>query len=236
MQKPSLVSIYPSEDSPSTIKSMLKINFLGDSITEGAMASRPEKTYVSLVGQLLPCEARNYGIGGTRFARQKHPSDVPQYDRYFASRVESMKPDADFVFVFGGTNDWGHGDAPLGKMGDTTPDTFYGALEDLIQTLLKHYKKEQIVFILPLHRFHDENPLGEGNKKKPGPTLDVYVQAILAVTKKENLTVLDFRAAFGPVKSLTSNPLIADGIHPNDRGHLLLAELIVDYLRHCGKK
>ena len=43
------------------------------------------------------------------------------------------------IFVFGGTNDYGHGDAPLGKQGDNDPLTFYGALYDLYQRLLKKY-------------------------------------------------------------------------------------------------
>ena len=47
---------------------MLKINFLGDSITEGCMASKPENGYVSLIGKMLNAEVRNYGIGGTRIA------------------------------------------------------------------------------------------------------------------------------------------------------------------------
>lgn len=66
---------------------ILKINFLGDSITEGVAASSPEKCYVELVADLLNCEVRNYGISGTRFAKQQKPSSNPLFDEYFASRV-----------------------------------------------------------------------------------------------------------------------------------------------------
>ena len=56
-----------------------------------------------------------------------------------------MNHDADYVIVFGGTNDFGHGDAPFGEIGDKTPDTFCGAVDDLVNVLLRYYKKEQII-------------------------------------------------------------------------------------------
>ena len=46
----------------------MKINFLGDSITEGVGASAPENNYVSLVGKKTGHEVINYGISGTRIA------------------------------------------------------------------------------------------------------------------------------------------------------------------------
>ena len=49
------------------------------------------------------------------------------------SRVDDMIPDADIVVVFGGTNDFGHGDIPFGTLGDNTKYTFYGGLDYLIK-------------------------------------------------------------------------------------------------------
>ena len=61
----------------------MKINFLGDSITQGAGASCVATQYVSLVGEMLACEARNYGEGGTRIAKQTVPSELAIFDRDF---------------------------------------------------------------------------------------------------------------------------------------------------------
>ena len=48
------------------------INFLGDSITEGVGASSAETRYVDRVAVLAGlARANNYGISGTRIARQK---------------------------------------------------------------------------------------------------------------------------------------------------------------------
>ena len=50
-------------------------------------------------------------------------------------RFTEMDERADAVVVFGGTNDFGHGDAPLGKPSDRDPSTFYGACHYLMNGL-----------------------------------------------------------------------------------------------------
>ena len=128
----------------------MRILFLGDSITQGAGASCPEERYVDVVGELLACEALNFGVGGTRIARQTTPSQESIYDEDFLKRSEGMPLDADMVFVFGGTNDYGHGDAEMGNMDSKDVYTFCGAVNVLIETLSKKYGKENLCFILPL--------------------------------------------------------------------------------------
>ena len=105
-----------------------KINFLGDSITEGVGASAPDKVYHQVILRKYGlAAARNYGISGTRYARQITPTlNEPRFDLDFCQRYAGMDDDADIVVVFGGTNDFGHGDAPIGTPDDRTPDTFWG--------------------------------------------------------------------------------------------------------------
>ncbi|MBQ8526075.1 MAG: SGNH/GDSL hydrolase family protein [Clostridia bacterium] len=121
----------------------LKINFLGDSITEGVGTSGKDKIYHALLKEELGlAEARNYGISGTRFALQKGTPHRPKNDyvdvNSFSERFAQMDDDADVVVVFGGTNDYGHGDAPIGGFSDRTPDTFYGACHYLFSGLIKN--------------------------------------------------------------------------------------------------
>ena len=131
-----------------------KINFLGDSITEGVGVSAPDKKYVEVFARKFePALVRNYGISGTRFARQINPTvNNPRFDLDFCSRVCEMDEDADIVVVFGGTNDYGHGDAPFGKFEDRTPDTFYGACHTLMTSLINRFPNAAIIFMTPLHR------------------------------------------------------------------------------------
>ena len=99
-------------------------NFLGDSITEGVGVSEPTKSVVNVFSsKYSPAAMRNYCIGGSRFAKQHHPDEgYPPHERYFCSRIEEMDANADVIVVFGGVNDYAHGDAPFGRFEDRTPD------------------------------------------------------------------------------------------------------------------
>lgn len=103
----------------------IKANFLGDSITEGYGAENQEYHiyWQRLRDNCGLAQARGYGISGTRIAVQ-HWKENPKHDQDFISRVDLMDEDADLIVVFGGTNDYDHGDAPLGNI-SRLPLDFY---------------------------------------------------------------------------------------------------------------
>lgn len=207
---------------------MIKINFLGDSITYGYAVKDMNNCFVNIIGSTLPAEVRNYGISGTRFAKQIVPSLSPSYDLYFGSRVKDMNHDANLVVVFGGTNDFGHGDAPIGNDNDRSPDTFYGGTHYLINELLKHYKKEQLLFVLPLHRLWETCVYGNGEKEVASLPLSGYVSIIESVCKEHDIETLDYRKEMGEA---INNPYLADGLHLNDKGHIKFASLLIEDIK-----
>ncbi len=209
----------------------LKINFLGDSITEGAGASQVCLRFTDRIAQEYGAVCRNYGIGGTRIAQNIHPSENPVIDQDFCGRVDKMDPDADLIVVFGGTNDFGHGDAPLGQMTDRTPDTFYGAVHTLCQKLLLRYPDAQIVFLTPIHRWNEENPCGD-LKEQPVGILKTYVEIIKQVAEYYALPVLDLFAESGiqPQVEFLKERYTVDGLHPNDKGYALLSRKIARFI------
>ena len=200
-----------------------KINFLGDSITEGVGASEYARCYLEQFAAATGAICRNYGISGTRIAKRRVPYDIPEFDRYYASRVPEMDPDADIVVVFGGTNDYGHGDAPLGEMNDRTIWTYYGALHVLFTALIEKYPAAQIVVLTPLHRDDEE---------KRTPTLKPFVDATRQVAEFYSLPVLDLWANYGiqPRIPVMKNMYVPDGLHPNDAGHAILANKLRSFL------
>ena len=200
-----------------------KINFLGDSITEGAGASIYENCYVEVLKRAFSlAEARNYGIGGTRIARQRIPSAEPKFDRDFPSRVAEMDSDADIVVVFGGTNDHGHGDAPIGTENDRTPDTFIGACHYLYASLKEKFSCP-IVILTPLHRAVEDREDGIG--------LRDYVNLIKTIALQYGLPVLDLYEQ-SAINTASLSRLTCDGLHPNDEGHGILAEEMGQYLQN----
>lgn len=203
----------------------LKINFLGDSITFGTgTLEKDTKSFVGRLNHDYGAITRNYGIGGTRIARKVTPSATPVHDLDFCGRFAEMDDDADLVVVFGGTNDFGHGDAPLGRFIDRTPYTFYGALHTLYTGLLNKYPNSKIMVITPLHRLVEEN----GNGK-----LKDFVNVIREVAEYYSLPVLDLYANYGvnPVVEVMKETYMPDGLHPNDAGYELLAEKVAAFIR-----
>ena len=214
----------------------LKINFLGDSITQGLRTKNKEAIYPAVLKREANLkEARNYGISGTRFALQKGTPERPKDDyedvNSFCERFDQMDDDADVVIVFGGTNDYGHGDARLGGFSDRTPDTFYGACHYLFRGLIKKYLGKTIVIMTPLHRL--EETRNNGTQKTEGyGTLREYVNIIREVAEYYSLPVLDLYAISGlqPEIDEIREKYIPDGLHPNENGHAVIAHKLKRFL------
>ncbi len=212
----------------------LKVNFLGDSITEGnGVSDVNTKTFHQLIKAKYNLkEARNYGVGGTRLAKQTKPSYWAHHDLDFLLRAKDMSDDADLVVVFGGTNDFGHGDAPFGEFSDRTQDTFYGACHELYQFLINKYPRARIVVMTPLHRTCEDQRIGDGAKPEGSHPLIDYVNAIREVAEYYSLPVIDLYAKSGlqPNVDIIKELYVPDGLHPNDAGHEIMAEVIANAL------
>lgn len=214
-----------------------KINFLGDSITQGVGASSPDKIYHAVLARTFGlAEARNYGISGTRFAIQSGTQTRPK-DNYvdvnsFCERFGQMDDDADAVVVFGGTNDYGHGDAPIGVSTDRTPYTFWGACHYLFSGLIKKYPTKPIIVMTPLHRINESCALGDSNKEVVGGPLRKYVEIIREVAEYYSLPVVDLYANSGiqPEIDEIRRLYMPDGLHPSDEGNEIIARRLAALL------
>ncbi len=211
----------------------MRINFLGDSITEGAGAGKVENMYSYLVCKHFGAEELLFGKCGTRIARQVRKTDNPD-DEYFLTRAVKMPTDVDFTFVFGGTNDYGHGDAKLGERGDKNGYTFYGAFEELVTYLLENFPKEKLCFIMPLPRFDQDNLLGDGSKEFPCAPLSTYVAIEKEILDDYGIDYLDLAADFPVPQVAAETDLTVDGLHPNPKGYRLLADRVIAYLQKKG--
>lgn len=210
-----------------------KILFLGDSITQGAGATAEENVYEEICAEKLGAKAVNYGIGGTRIAPQIGKDPDKGYEEYFLLRAKRMEAEADLVVVFGGTNDFGHGDAPFGDISDKCDNTFCGAFRTLLDYLAEKYGKEKLVVVYPLHRYGEDSDCGDGYKVKGSRPLVDYYRAEKAIVKEYGIKSVDFwnDNDFNP-NTETGKGNFADGLHPNDKGHRLLGEKLADALKN----
>lgn len=206
-----------------------KVVFIGDSITDGHGTSAKEFTYWNQFAKLTGASVYADGVGGSRIAPQRIPTvERPWEDWYFASRVDKLIPDADIVVVFGGTNDFGAGDAAFGTMADRTNDTFYGACHLLVQKIYEKYPNARVVLMTPLHRLsEDETLYNELGVRRVGP-LSMYVQAIRDVAEFYGLPLVDLFAncPIQPRVDSLREKYMPDGLHPNDAGAALVAQCL----------
>ena len=215
------------------------VNFLGDSITQGSGTSGPTHRYVNLIEYRAGLRrANNYGISGSRLAHQIHASETPRYDLCFCGRAYDMDTTADMVVVFGGVNDYIHGDAPFGEIGDTTPATFCGGVYFLMNYLRQTYAGKPIVFMTParcfLRKEVDDLVVSTHARKRPGigKPLRPYVDAILETAKLFQIPAMDLYNDLGldPHDPAVFDTYTMDGLHFNDAGHAVIAQKLKDFI------
>ncbi len=214
------------------------IDFLGDSITEGAgVADIPRNRYDNVLKQIAGLkEVHNYGIGGTRLAHQIVPSTTPRYDLCFCGRAYNLDPTADIIVVYGGVNDYLHGDAPFGVPSHTAPNSFWGAVRFLMTFLPQQYPEKTIVFMTPAHCFFydtpDSLPSPDNRKNNNARPLIEYVNVIKAMGEELGIPVLDLynNLPIDPNREEDRTEYTVDGLHFNDEGHHVLAKTLKDFL------
>jgi len=214
------------------------IDFLGDSITEGVGVTDIENCrYDNVIKRKCNLKAAyNYGIGGTRLAHQSVPSEKPRHDLCFCGRAYDLNKDADIIVVYGGVNDYLHGDAPIGTMDDTTPATFCGAVDWLMNLLKTEYADKTIVFMTPAHCYyqgiHDDRPTNRPCKRDDALPLVEYVKIIEERAKKHNIPVLNLYEKLGINPNIEEHwqKYTVDGLHFNDAGQAFIAERLIEFL------
>lgn len=212
-----------------------KVAFLGDSITEGLGVSDIANRYDNVIKKLYGLkEVFNYGISGSRLAHQRIPSEKPRFDLCFCGRAYNINPEADVIVVYGGVNDYIHGDAPIGAIGDKTPATFYGAVWFLMD-LLKQTYNAKIVFLTPARccrDFSDEEPSTRVQKHKNALPLIEYVKIIENTAKEFDIPVLNLYDNLGINPNIEEDKVkyTVDGLHFNDDGQYILAKCVGEFL------
>ena len=196
------------------------INFLGDSITEGLKWQKKE-IFCFYLTKWLNIRVNNQGYHATRIARQDDD------DKDFNYRLKDLDDKADFTFIFGGTNDYGMGEAEIGDINSDSYYTFYGAVKNLVKDLIKKFTNDKICFILPLSRF-DENKV-----IKHGP-LSKYREVIIEICKLNDIDYLDLCKELPIPESEGKTEYFKDGLHPNKQGHKIIARNIIKYLKNKG--
>ncbi|MBR2170078.1 MAG: SGNH/GDSL hydrolase family protein [Alistipes sp.] len=207
-------------------------------ITEGSGVENQENRFDNRIFKMCELSAVNrYAISGSRIAHQIHPSEKPRYDLCFCGRAYDMDETADMVIVYGGVNDFIHGDAPFGEIGDTTPATYCGGVYFLMNYLRETYGNKPIIFMTPARMFlrtevSDLIPSTHAKKLTKGKPLIDYVEVILQTSKQFDIHTLNLYKELGidPHNPEDFETYTMDGLHFNDIGHEKIANLLKNFI------
>ena len=195
-----------------------KLVVFGDSMAYGHTI--PESVWTKLLAEKHGMILTNFAQNGTTITRKTTTMSGATFldtDSVHAKVMNNLNNpvEADYIIVFGGTNDIARNDqCPLGTIDDTLSQTFYGALNAICQRLIQTYPKGHICFITPYIR---NAGLATAEISKQ------YVKAIHDVCEKyggipvfDNTVngALDFSNSY-QVNALT----MKDSYHLNEDGH-----------------
>ena len=107
------------------------------------------------------------------------------------------------------------------------------ALKTLIEYLVEAYGKDKLCFILPLPRMDQENIYGDGQNRKGGVVapLSRYIEIEIELFEKFGVKYVDFSDSFPVPACNTGDEFTIDGLHPNSKGHRLIAERLYTELK-----
>ena len=217
-----------------------KISFIGDSITSfgdgtpeynSATGHTYDDVWSGLVLKLTG------GLLGTLDGVAGSTVQGSTYDAFAFRRSKSVAQDSDYIFIFMGANDQRLNRnlgtiKPKGTLGDITDasnpnlNEFTGAYQLALESMLNHYQKTQIVLMTPLKAFNKDNT-GDLN-----PNSDAFAERVIELAKLYGIRYIDMREI--GITGYNHKLYYYDGLHPNKKGHMLIAEYVVGRMVEFG--
>lgn len=211
-----------------------KTLFIGDSITEHNY--RANINWVNnIVNWYNITNYTNAGMSGTGILR-----DFGSFPNWY-NAIDNYASDYQLILIMGDMNDWSNKvftENNLGQYGDNTLDTFYGTMKLYLEKIINKYPLAKIGWIISTPRnqliadtsdyLHGYNSIFERATEiikemcnnYSIPVLDLYHNSNLYPWNSTNNTE-NFKAPNGGYP---------DGIHPNDKGHLIISYKIKGFI------
>ena len=218
----------------SAASSNLHIDCFGDSTTWGAdgigKGDGPAKSWPTHLKSLIGVQdINNVGKKGSRFAITSDRKDS------FVERLNKIRPDSNLVIVMGGVNDFNAG-VPLGSLHDNNKNTFYGAVEFVLLSLVKQNPSRQVVFMTPMKsNFKHATKHYPNSFEKNSQNLNSvdYVNAIKEICGAYSVPVIDMynESGISPFIEEQQKLYSPDGLHYTEEGYKRLAKRIAAGLR-----
>ncbi|MBW5482521.1 GDSL-type esterase/lipase family protein [Streptomyces bambusae] len=179
----------------------------GDSITEGWWSTRPAHGWPAVAGRALGWDTVNLGYAG-----------AARGELAVAEQLAALPAEA-LTLAFG-TNCWT-------RVPHTAP-LLYETTRAFLELVRQGHPRTPLLLLSPVLR-----PDAERTPNRLGATLGALRDAMERAVG-DRIAAGDDRLALLPGRDLLGPEHLADGLHPNDAGHALLAMSVVTALRRAG--
>jgi lysophospholipase L1-like esterase len=188
-----------------------RVVFMGDSITDFWKLAGyfPSKPYI------------NRGISG---------QTTPQMLVRFRPDVIALKPQV--VVILAGTNDI------AGNTGPMTIEAIEGNLASMFELARASDIRVVIASVLPVSDYAkntEDKPINQTARRPPEKIIALN-EWIKEYATRNGLTYLDYFSAMVDEKGFLKQELSDDGLHPNDKGYVVMQPLVEHAITAAGKK
>lgn len=207
---------------------------IGDSITE--KNGRAKKSYYDYIVDETGVTFVNLGASGTGYQARQDSETEFEIDRAFYKRLQMIPDDVDVITIFSSFNDIAKSSELIkfGTVTDDSEETICGCINKTLDGIITAHPTIPIGVILP-------TPWRELNTTNSNAI--TYVSLLTDICKRKSIPVLDlfYGGNIRPYVDVVNAELYTDdakfedgtphGIHPNSKGHKIIAPKIREFLR-----
>lgn len=185
---------------------------------------------MNMVGLSKAIVADDFGVQQTARSRR----EITDYYAPVVDEMECVDFDRVEVLVLAfGVNDYHAGVALDNASYPMDETTFGGALRSVISTLQGKYPDMRIVLATPTYAWYRGKNLTCEEYERGGLYLEEYVTKELAIAEEMGVEVVDLYHDVYPHEKWEDWEIYTeDGLHPNESGRALLAELLAGQIKN----
>jgi hypothetical protein len=193
----------------------------GDSLTS-------QNTWQPIVADEIGVTLLNYGTSGTKVS---DPAGTDATAMCRDERINAISTTCQLLTFLGGTNDWAQSIA-LGTIADTSPTTFYGALNTVALKLITRLPTTKIIWMTTPYGTYTSfsSPASPYETNNLGLRTSDYGACIMAVARLWGFPCVDLHGDSG-INRINYTSLLTDRLHWNGLGSTRVARLILNKLQ-----